>query len=53
MKRTGHTSIDNLTALGHELAEEHLALATGARRADTYTRSNELPGNPLDPDYYA
>jgi hypothetical protein len=53
MKRTGRTSIDKLTVLGHELTEGHLALATGSRRPDTYVRSNEKPGSPMDADYNA
>ena len=35
MEKTGHTSIDDLTIAGQELAEEHLPLVTGGRRAAT------------------
>ena len=31
MAMTGHTSIDDLAIVGHELAEEHLVLAAGGR----------------------
>lgn len=38
MKRSEQTRIDNLTASGTELAEEHLALVSGGRIRQTYVR---------------
>lgn len=31
MKKTGHARIDDLTAVGHQIAEEDLSLAAGGR----------------------
>jgi hypothetical protein len=36
MQKRQHTRIDDLTTVGHELAEEHLAIAFGARRRPWY-----------------
>ena len=35
MEKTQNTHIDDLATVGHELAEEHLPLVAGGRRAAT------------------
>ena len=47
------TRIDPLATVGRELAEEHLALAAGGRRSNTYIRTYERATGDFDPDYYA
>jgi len=44
--RTSHTSINDLAAIGHELAEAHLNLAAGGLK-----RQPHPPIGPLAPTY--
>ena len=48
-----HTRIDDLAMVGQELAEEHLTLAAGGLRPNTYIRTYERVSGDVAPDYYA
>ena len=48
MATTRHTHIDALPTLGQELAEEHLAIATGGRRIVTGGPTYSSDGKVID-----
>ena len=53
MHRPYGTTLNDLAALGQELAEEHLTLAAGGLRPNTYIRTYERVSGDVAPDYYA
>jgi hypothetical protein len=54
MNKARRTTINGLTAAGHELNEEHLPLvAGGARRFGTKIRTDAVPNGDVEYDYYA
>ncbi len=53
MKSTRKTLIDDLTTVGHELSEEHLAVASGGARPGTKIRTDVTPRGDVEYDYYA